>query len=56
MLGDIAAVHAFVDDYRAAFEAFDVAATAAFFSYPCQITGGEPRSGETGPTATQTTP
>ena len=40
----MAAVQAFVDDYRAAFEAFDVAAVAAFFSYPCQITGGEPQA------------
>jgi hypothetical protein len=39
----MAGVQAFVDDYRAAFEAFDVAAIAAFFSYPCQITGGEPQ-------------
>ena len=32
-------VREFFDAYRAAFEAFDVAAIADLFSYPCQVTG-----------------
>lgn len=35
-------VRAFLDAYRAAFEAFDVAAIASLFSYPCHITSGAP--------------
>ena len=31
-------IHAFLDAYRAAFEARDVAAVADLFSYPCQVT------------------
>jgi hypothetical protein len=34
-------IQAFFDTYRAAFEAFDVAAIADLFSYPCQITSGD---------------
>jgi hypothetical protein len=35
-------VQEFLDAYRAGFHEFDVAAIAGLFSYPCQITGGEP--------------
>jgi hypothetical protein len=35
-------VQEFLDAYCSAFEAFDVAAVADLFSYPCQIAGGEP--------------
>jgi len=33
-----ARVRGFLDAYRAAFEAFDVAAVAGFFAFPCQVT------------------
>lgn len=37
-MGEIAKVRGFVDAYRLAFEAFDAAAIADLFFYPCQIT------------------
>jgi hypothetical protein len=40
--GERSSIQAFFDTYRAAFEAFDVAAIADLFSYPCQITSGDP--------------
>jgi hypothetical protein len=38
-MSDRSPVQDFLDAYRAAFEAFDLAAIADLFSYPCQITG-----------------
>jgi len=40
--GERPSIRAFFDTYRAAFEAFDAAAIADLFSYPCQITSGDP--------------
>jgi len=38
----------FIDSYRATFESFDVAAIAACFAFPCQVTGdGDPAAGAT---------
>jgi hypothetical protein len=33
------AAHQFLEEYRATFERFDVAAVAAFFAFPLQVTG-----------------
>jgi hypothetical protein len=40
--GGRTSIRAFLDAYRAAFEAFDVAVIANLFSYPCQVTSGGP--------------
>lgn len=40
--GERSSIREFFDIYRAAFEAFDAAAIANLFAYPCQITGGGP--------------